>query len=86
MDVVDDLAVRGPCDLHGIGRPVPSDLFDCVNKPTYDCPLGVDRAGARCSLCVVSMVQNRFCSRSVSDLYIQKKAYANPGEVLKSWW
>ena len=30
----------------------PSD-FDCVNKPLYDCPEGVDRAGARCSLCIV---------------------------------
>lgn len=31
----------------------PGDVFDCVNKPIYDCEEYVDRAGARCSKCTV---------------------------------
>ena len=30
-----------------------ADSFDCVNKPLYNCRERLDRAGARCSKCVV---------------------------------
>ncbi|KAF6228888.1 hypothetical protein HO133_007000 [Letharia lupina] len=34
------------------GDPAPADVdYFCVNKPIYDCPEKVDRAGAKCSLC-----------------------------------
>ena len=46
--------------------PEPADTFDCVNKPLYDCPKGVDRAGARCSLCLV-----RTAERSVFDIHFK---------------
>ena len=42
--------------------PEPADSFDCVNYPIYHCGK-VDRAGARCDLCIV-----RTSERSVFDI------------------
>ena len=39
--------------------PEPADIdFDCVNKPIYNCPEQVSRAGAKCSECVVSKAEH----------------------------
>ena len=39
----------------------PDDVFDCVNKPEYDCRESVGRAGARCSKCRVRRTEGFVC-------------------------
>ena len=42
---MDDAPIPSPMNL--------PDGFDCVNKPKYECKEKVDRAQAKCSLCIV---------------------------------
>lgn len=50
-NVVDGLTTHCPRDPGGY--PAPADPFDCVNRPHYSDCEQVDRAGAKCSLCIV---------------------------------
>lgn len=56
----------------------PGDVFDCVNKPEYDCPESVDRAGARCSTCRV-----RTTERFVVDIRSDCSCSRNRGRDAK---
>ena len=67
--------VETSLNIHGAQGPggnfAPAD-FDCVNKPLYNCTERVDRAGARCSECLV-----RTSAYSVPEIHSEYELWRN---------
>lgn len=63
--------VETALDVHGAQDPGRdfslADQFDCVNKPLYGCAERVNRAGAKCSRCIV-----RTAECSVFDIHSER--------------